>query len=77
MHLFLVIAEFVLAALLIVVVMLQPSKSDGLSGLMIGGTTDTFYSKNKSRTSEARLAKATVVISVLFAVVAILLNIVK
>lgn len=77
MHLFLVIAEFILAALLIVVVMLQPSKSDGLSGLMIGGTTDTFYSKNKSRTSEARLAKATVVISVLFAVVAILLNIVK
>lgn len=77
MHLFFIIAEFVISILLIVVVMLQPSKSDGLSGLMIGGTSDTFYSKNKSRTSEARLAKITVILSILFAVDAILINIIK
>lgn len=76
MHTALIVAEFLLALLLIVVVLLQPSKADGLKGF-VTGTTETFFSKNKSRTKEALLSKSTVVLSVLFAACTIALNIVK
>lgn len=70
----LIIVEFILSIAVIVVVLMQPSKSQGLNGLMIGSSSDTFFSKNKSRTSEARLIKVTIALSVLFAVVAVLLS---
>jgi preprotein translocase subunit SecG len=54
---------------------LQQSKSDGLKGFTGGGTQETFFSKNRSRTGEAFLKKITVLIAILFAVNTILMNI--
>ncbi|WP_055666897.1 preprotein translocase subunit SecG [Desnuesiella massiliensis] len=68
--------EFILAAVIIVVVLLQPSKADGIKGF-ITGNSETFFSKNKSRTKEAMLARVTVVSAILFAITTIALNIVK
>lgn len=76
MRMFLIILEILVAIVLAGSVMLQPSKADGLKGF-IGGSTETFYSKNKSRTREAMLAKVTVISAILFAVLIITLNIVK
>lgn len=70
----LIVIEFIISIAIIVVVLLQPSKSEGLSGLMIGSTSDTFFSKNKSRTSESRLIKLTIVLAIIFGVIAVLLN---
>ena len=47
---FLTVMEFILAILLIVFVLVQPSKQEGLRGF-IGGAQDTFFSRNKGRTS--------------------------
>ena len=55
---------------LIIVVLLQESKSAGLSGAISGGA-DTFFGKNKGRTIEAKLAKMTKVVATLFFVLAI------
>ena len=71
-----IVLQIIVSILLIVIVLVQPSKTDGLSGLM-GGTSDTFFAKNKSRTSEAVLSKATVVLAVIFGALAIAQNIVK
>ncbi len=60
-------ALIVLALFLIVVVLLQESKSAGLSGAIAGGA-DTFFGKNKGRTMEAKLAKATKIVAVVFLV---------
>ncbi|SFA96904.1 preprotein translocase subunit SecG [Clostridium frigidicarnis] len=73
---FLSVAEVVLALLLIVVVLMQPSKADGLKGF-VTGSTETFFSKNKSRTKEALLSKTTVALAVLFAANTIALNLIK
>jgi preprotein translocase subunit SecG len=56
--------------------MMQPSKTNGLSGL-IGGTSDTFFAKNKTKTAEAVLAKVTAVSAVCFAMVILMLNFIK
>ena len=52
---------------LIIVVLLQQSKQQGLSGAIAGGA-DTFFGKNKGRTNEAKLEKITKVLCAIFVV---------
>lgn len=54
----LTVLQVLLALALIAIVMLQSGKSAGLSGA-ISGAADTFLSKNKAKTVDAKLAKAT------------------
>lgn len=76
MHVFLIVIQILMAALLIAVVLMQPSKTQGF-GNIITGNTETFYSKNKVKTKESVLANITVFAAIAFAVVTIALNIVK
>ena len=48
----------ILAIFLIIVVLLQESRSAGLSGAISGGA-DTFFCKSKGRTMEQKLVKLT------------------
>ncbi len=54
----LAILVIVVSVIITVLVLLQESKQQGLSGA-IGGAADTFFGKNKGRTMEAQLAKFT------------------
>lgn len=54
-----VILAVLSAVFIIIVVMIQPGNSSGISAL--GGTTDTFYGKNKSKTIESKLRRLTVI----------------
>lgn len=62
-----------LAVVIIVIIMLQESHDKGMGAIM-GGSSDTFYSKNKSRSLDAFLARWTTVIAIAFFVVVIALN---
>ena len=73
---FLTIVEYILAIAMIAVVMAQPSKQEGLRGF-IGGAQDTFFSRNKGRTSEVLYARLTVILAILLALNTILMNYVK
>lgn len=73
MYTFLLAAEIILAVIMIVIVLLQPSKTEGF-GQTFSGKGERFFSKNKSRTYEAMLSKLTVVISILLAIVISSLN---
>lgn len=70
---FLTVLLYILAIALIIVVLMQPSKQDGLRGF-IGGAQDTFFSRNKGRTSEVMLQRLTVVLAALIAIVTLLLH---
>ncbi len=76
MHIFLVVLQVILSIVIIVTVMMQPSKSNGLSGL-IAGSSDTFFAKNKTKTAESVLARITAVSAALFIVITVMLNLVK
>ena len=54
----LTIAEVVASLFLILVVLLQSGKSAGIAGA-IGGGMDTFLSKNKAKSWDAKLARWT------------------
>lgn len=59
---------------LIILVLLQQSKSEGV-GAITGGA-DTFFGKGKTNTKEGMLNKLTVVLSIFFAIVAVVFGII-
>ena len=59
---------------IIVVVLFQSGKSAGLSGA-IGGVADSFLSKNKAKTTDAKLARATKWVGAVFIVLTLWRNI--
>lgn len=64
----LTIIQLLCGLVLIAVVMLQSGKSAGLSGAIAGGV-DTFLSKNKAKTWDAKLAKLTKWVAIGFVVI--------
>ena len=58
---------------LVIVVMLQESKSNGLTGT-VGGMADTYWGKNKGRSMEGKLVKWTTILAVVFFVLTVVLN---
>ena len=64
----LTIIQLLCGLVLIAVVMLQSGKSAGLSGAIAGGV-DTFLSKNKAKSWDAKLAKMTKWVAIGFMVI--------
>ncbi|MBQ8815126.1 MAG: preprotein translocase subunit SecG [Lachnospiraceae bacterium] len=58
---------------LVALVLFQEGKSAGLSGALSGGS-ETFWSKNKSRSVEGKLENITKILGAAFIVLAIVLN---
>ena len=58
---------------LVVLVIFQESKTQGLSG-SINGVAETYWGKNKGRSIEGKLELITKVLAVLFIVISIVLN---
>lgn len=60
---------------LILVVLFQSGKSSGLSGVIAGGA-ETFLAKSKAKTWDARLAKMTKWVALLFVLLTFALNLI-
>ena len=73
MHTLLMVLLVIVCLSLIVVVLLQSSKSAGLSGAISGGA-ETLFGKQKARGIDLVLHRATIVLSVLFFVLTILVT---
>ncbi len=58
---------------LVVLVLFQESKSEGLSG-SINGVAETYWGRNKGRSMEGALEKGTKILAALFIVLSVVLN---
>ena len=61
-----IVAYVIVCLLVIILATAQAKDSQGASGAITGSTTNNFYEKNKGRTKDGALKKATVIFSVLF-----------
>lgn len=61
---------------IVLVVLFQSGKSAGLSGT-IGGVADSFLAKNKAKTLDAKLARATKWIGAVFLILTLILLILQ
>ena len=66
------ICYMIICVALVILVLMQEGKSEGLSGA-INGVADSYWGKNKGRSIEGTLSKITVVLAVLFFVVSLVL----
>lgn len=64
------------ALFMIVTVLMQSSDDDGMSALS-GRTSDSYFSKSKAKTMEARLALGTKIAAAVFVVLSLLTLLVK
>ena len=62
----------IISIILTVIILKQEGKSAGLGA--IAGASDTYWSKNKSRSMEGALVKITKALAVGFIVLAVILN---
>lgn len=62
----LIIALLVISVILAIVVIMQEGKGGGLTSSISGGGSDTYWSKNKGKSKEAKLKKLTIVLGILY-----------
>ena len=67
------ILQLITALILIAVVLFQSGKSQGLSGA-IGGIADSYLSKGKAKSADAKLSRATKWVGAVFVVLTLVLN---
>ena len=63
----------VFSVFLVVAVMLQEGKMKGLGGAISGGSSDTYFGKNKSVTRQKFLSRLTLVVAIVFTVIVVAL----
>jgi len=71
----LTVIQVLLALFLTAVVLLQEGKTSGLSGAISGGA-DTFLSKNKAKSWDAKLARWTKWVAIVFMVLTLVISLV-
>ncbi len=69
------VVQVLLAVFLIAVVLLQEGKTAGMNGAISGGA-DTFLSKNKARSWDAKLARYTKWVAIVFVVLTLVLSLI-
>ncbi|MDR0936540.1 MAG: preprotein translocase subunit SecG [Oscillospiraceae bacterium] len=76
MYIALTIVQLISGVVVTAIVLMQSGKSAGLSGA-IAGVADTFLSKNKAKSIDAKLARITKWTALLFVGLTLLLNIIS
>ena len=72
----LIVLEALCSIALIVVVLMQSGKEEGLSGALAGGASDSYLSKNKKGGLDAKLAASTKWIALVWIILTLALSLV-
>lgn len=68
------IVYIVIALILTVVVLFQKGKDPREASSIMGGSGDTFFSKNKANTREGLLEKLTTIFAIVFIILSVVLS---
>ena len=71
----LTVIYFIIAIAMIILALIQTKEDGGLSSTITGSSTNNFYEKNKGRTKEGKQKRWTIILSIVFAVLTIVLGI--
>jgi len=71
----LTVIYFIIALVVIILALIQTKDDSGLSQTITGSSTSNFYEKNKGRTKEGKQKRWTIILSIVFAVLTIVLGI--
>lgn len=74
---YIVMAIYAIVCLVLVVLIMKQSKEDsGASGTIVGASSNNFYEKNKGKTAEGKMKRATIALMIAFAILTVALGII-
>ncbi len=71
LNIVLAILLFLAAIFLIVAVLIQSGKDKGVSGAITGGSSETYYGRNKGKSKDKKLSLITTIVAIAFILLAI------
>ena len=77
LNIILAILLFISAIFLIVAVLMQTGKSKGVSGAITGGASETYFGKNKGKSQDKKMTRMIIIVSIVFAVLALITYIIQ
>ena len=74
---YIMMAVYAIVCVALIVLILKQNKEDsGASGTIVGASANNFYEKNKGKTTEGKIKRATIVLMIVFAVLTLALSII-
>ena len=74
---YILMAIYAVVCVALVVLILKQNKDDaGASGTIVGASANNFYEKNKGKTTEGKMKRATMILMIIFAVLTLALGII-
>jgi preprotein translocase subunit SecG len=74
---YIIIGIYAIVCLALIVLIMKQSKEDsGASGTIVGASSNNFYEKNKGKTTEGKMKRATIILMVVFAILTVTLGII-
>lgn len=74
---YIVMAIYAVICVALIVLITKQSKEDGgASGTIVGASANNFYEKNKGKTTEGKMKRATIALMVVFVVLTLALGII-
>lgn len=71
----LIVVDLIICVALTILAMIQSKEDAGLSSTITGSSSNNFFEKNKGRTKEGKQKRWTIILSIVFAVLTIVLGI--
>ena len=74
---YILMAIYAVVCVALVTLILKQNKDDaGASGTIVGASANNFYEKNKGKTTEGKMKKATIALMITFAILTIVIGII-
>ena len=73
---YLMMAVYAIVCIALIILILKQKDESGASGTIVGASANNFYEKNKGKTTEGKIKRATIVLMAVFAILTIALGIV-
>jgi len=73
---YVVMAIYAIVCVSLIVLATKSKEDGGASGTIVGASSNNFYEKNKGKTAEGRMKRATIALMIAFAVLTIALGII-
>lgn len=72
----LIVVYFIIVAAVTILTLTQTKEDGGMSSTITGSSTNNFFEKNKARTKEGKLKRWTIILSIAFAILTVVLGVI-
>ena len=73
---YVLMAIYAIVCLSLIVLATKSKEDGGASGTIVGASSNNFYEKNKGKTAEGKMKRATIILMIVFAIMTIALGII-